>query len=73
MKYYDEADKRLFFKIKEGEAFNLILTDCVIEANLGQTLATYDNFEILSKMMPAFYDIEWLSKVTNNKGIMYGK
>jgi len=49
------------------------LTDCVVNANIGKVLACYDNLELLDKLMPEFYDLEWKKKVTDCKGMMYGK
>lgn len=49
------------------------MTDCVVNANIGKVLACYDNLELLDKLMPEFYDLEWKKKVTDVKGMMYGK
>jgi len=38
-----------------------------------ETVACYDNIEILDSLMPEFYDLEWKTKVTDIKGLCYGK
>lgn len=72
-KYYDEPDKRVFYKQEDGYMYGSVLTDCIVEASLMHTLCCYDNLEVLDKLMPEFYDLEWKKKVTDVKGMMYGK
>lgn len=56
-KYFDEPDKRVFYK-KEGDSeLMTVMTDCVIEANFGEALACYENREILDEIMPDFNNI----------------
>ena len=73
VKYYDEPDKRVFYKQEDGYIYGSVLTDCIVEASLTHTLCCYDNLEVLDKLMPEFYDLEWMKKVTDTKGMMYGK
>lgn len=73
IKYYDEPDKRVFYKEEEGNPYGSVITDCVVDAPFTHTLACYDNLEILHTLMPEFYDLAWLRKITDTKGCMYGK
>jgi hypothetical protein len=63
----------VFYKQEEGYAYGSVITDCVTNANVTKVLACYDNLELLDKLMPEFYDLEWKKKVTDVKGMMYGK
>jgi hypothetical protein len=63
----------VFYKQEDGYQYGSILTDSIIEAGFTQTLCCYDNIEVLDKLMPEFYDLKWLKKVTDAKGMMYGK
>lgn len=72
-RHCEEPDKRVYYKQENGYAFGSVLTDCIIESNMQQAIACYDNIEILSKLMPEFYDLAWHKKVTDVKGFMYGK
>jgi hypothetical protein len=38
-----------------------------------QVVACYDNMDVLNALMPEFYDLDWLMKTTDTKGLMYGK
>ena len=49
------------------------MTDCVTDANIMQVVACYDNMQVLNALMPEFYDLQWLMKTTDTKGLMYGK
>jgi hypothetical protein len=57
IKYYDEPDKRVFYKQEDGFVYGSILTDCIIEASMTHALCCYDNLEVLDKLMPEFYDL----------------
>jgi hypothetical protein len=73
IKCTDEPDKRVFYKQENGCAYGSIITDNIIETNLAFPVACFDNFEIMDKLMPEFYDLKWLKKITDVKGMMYGK
>jgi len=72
-KYYDEPDKRTFYKQEEGYAYGSVITDCIVDASIQETIGCYDNIEILDTLMPEFNDLEWKIKVTDVKGLLYGK
>lgn len=63
----------MFYKYEEGTTYCTVVTDCVIDAGLDHTISTYDNIEILKKIMPDFYDLEFVSRVSDSKKLMYGK
>lgn len=69
----DEPDKRVFYRKEPGCNFQTLMTDCVVQANFMQALACYENVEILSKLLPEFYEIKWLKKATDSKGMMSAK
>jgi hypothetical protein len=71
--YYDEPDKRTFYKKEEGKVYGSVITDTVIDAPCQQVMGCYDNLPVLNKLMPEFYDLEWKKKITDVKGIIYGK
>lgn len=71
--YYNEPDKRTFYKQEEGMAYGSVITDNIIQHSLDKVLACYDNLEILDAFMPDFNDLKWGVRVTDMKGIMYGK
>lgn len=47
VKFYDESDKRVFYKQEEGLVYGTIMTDCITDAGICETMACYDNFEVL--------------------------
>ena len=73
IKYIDEPDKRVFYRKEPGCNYQTLMTDCVMDASICQALACYENVEILGKLLPEFYDIKWLKKVTDTKGMMCGR
>ena len=72
-KYYDEPDKRLFYKEEEGYPLGTVITDCVIEAEIGSVIACYDNLEICEQLLPDFYGLKVLKRVTDVKAVTYAK
>ena len=49
------------------------ITDNVIAAPMDKVIGCYDNVEVLGKVLPDFYDVQWKGKVTDTKGILLGK
>ena len=72
-KYYDEPDKRVFYKEEEGNPYGSVITDCVVDAPWDYALACYDNLEVLAILMPEFYDLKFIKKITDIKGCLTGK
>jgi len=70
--YYDEPDKRVYYKQEEGLPYGSVLTDCVIEAGFTETVACFDNVKILEELMPEFYGLEWVKRLTDLKGLLKG-
>lgn len=59
-KYCEEPDRKIFYKQENGMPFATTLSDCVVEAGLMETIACYENVEVLEDLMPEFYDVKWL-------------
>ena len=73
VKFYDEPDKRVFYKQEEGLVYGTIMTDCITDAGICETLACYDNFEVLEELMKEFYDLKWLQRRGKANGLIWGK
>ena len=71
--WYNEPTKRTFYIQEEGMAYMSVITDNVIEAPYTHVLGCYDNLEVLDKVLPDFHDLSWKTKVTDVRGVMYGK
>ena len=41
--------------------------------SMDKVIGCYDNLETLEELMPDFHDLKWKLKVTDTKGVMYGK
>ena len=51
--------------------FGSVITDTIIDADVTRVMGCYDNFEILGRnLMKEFYDLKWVKKVTDVKGVM---
>ena len=45
------------------------LTDCIVEADFIETLACFENLEILEDLMKEFYDMKWEKRVGYVSGL----
>lgn len=50
-----------------------VITDMVLDMPYAKVVSCYDNLEVLDELMPEFYDLKWYNKVTDFKGMLYGK
>ena len=49
------------------------MTDCVTDAALPETVACYENLEVLEDLMKEFYDLKWVKRRGKANGLIYGK
>lgn len=49
------------------------MLDCVTDAALCETVACYENLEVLEDLMKEFYDLKWVKKRGKANGLIYGK
>lgn len=73
IRYYDEEDKRVYYKQEEGKAYGTVMCDSVTNAGLTETLACYDNLTLLELLMKEFYDLKFVKRPSPGKGLCYGK
>jgi hypothetical protein len=71
--YIDEPDKRTYYKKKEGENLFIVLTDTVCDANIGQAVACYDNFDVIADAMPELKNVRYVSSITDMRKVFYGE
>lgn len=72
--YIDEPDKRTYYKKLEGEENQfIVLTDTVCDANIGQTVACYDNFDVIADAMPELKNVKYVTCITDMRKVFYGE
>jgi len=56
-------------KLENGFETCTTLSDCIIDADYIETLACFENIEILEDLMKEFYDLKWENRIGNVSGM----
>lgn len=66
----DEETRRVLYRKEEGGVFTF-LTDTIINSPAKNTVACFENLEILQDMFPTFKEVKWLKRQGDQSGLAY--
>lgn len=72
-KNIDEPERRVFWRIEEGQETYSILTDTIMEGPLVNLVATFEQFHILADVFETFFDLQWRRRIGESAGLVYTK